>query len=53
MAEGCNKPYNGEHKVEGSPLRCGTKLYWATAKDNRERTLEIVLCEECKEKVVV
>jgi hypothetical protein len=46
---GCNKPYNGEHKVEGSSLRCGNKLLWKTADNNRERTLEIILCEDCKQ----
>jgi hypothetical protein len=46
---GCNKPYNGEHKVEGSSLRCGNKLLWKTADNNRERILEIILCEDCKQ----
>jgi len=46
---GCNREYNGEHKVEGSSLRCGNKLLWKTADNNRERTLEIILCEDCKQ----
>lgn len=50
MSNGCGKAYNGEHKVEGAPLRCGVRLYWATAKDKRERTLEVLLCEQCKAK---
>ena len=50
MSNGCGKAYNGEHKVECAPLRCGCHLYFATAKDKRERTLEVLLCPECKAK---
>jgi hypothetical protein len=30
-------------------LRCGNKLLWKTADNNRERILEIILCEDCKQ----
>lgn len=47
---GCGKPTNGGHKVEGAPLHCGMSLYWKSAEGNdRARTQEIVLCDECKE----
>lgn len=50
MTTGCGKEYNGEHKVEGAPLRCGQNLYWKTkdAARPQDRTLEIHLCPACK-----
>lgn len=47
----CGKPTNGGHVVEGSPLTCGTKLYWKTdPKRPQDRELEVVLCGECRAK---
>lgn len=48
---GCGKPYNGDHQVNGEPLRCGVSLYWKVPGGNeRARTEEVNLCPECKEK---
>jgi hypothetical protein len=49
--QGCGKPFNGAHKVDGAPLRCGVNLYWKTPEGNdRARTKEVNLCDECMEK---
>jgi hypothetical protein len=48
---GCGRDFNGDHKVEGTPIRCGMNLYWkkGSGKDNA-RDLEVNLCPECEEK---
>lgn len=47
----CGRAWDGEHKVEGAPLRCGDKLYWKTdASRPQDRTLEVNLCPQCKTK---
>ncbi len=48
----CGAPTNGGHQVEGAVLTCGTRLYWKTKDSARpqDRTLEVVLCSECKAK---
>lgn len=49
MSQGCGKPYNGAHKVEGAPLRCGNILYWKVPGANdKARSAEVVLCDKCK-----
>lgn len=45
---GCNREYNGSHVVPGVPLRCGQNLYWKVPGKDRERTLEVNLCDKCK-----
>jgi hypothetical protein len=45
---GCGKEYNGDRKVEGTPLRCGVNLYWKVPGKERERTQEVNLCDECR-----
>jgi hypothetical protein len=48
---GCGRAWNGEHVVDGASLRCGEKLYWKlNALKPQERTLEVNLCPQCKEK---
>jgi hypothetical protein len=48
---GCGRDFNGDHKVEGAPLRCGTRLYWKkTSGKDTARELEIILCTACEEK---
>lgn len=48
---GCGKPYNGNHTVTGASLRCGQCLYWKVPGENdKTRTQELILCDECREK---
>ena len=49
---GCGKVYNGQHKVEGSPLTCEMKLFWrlpGTKLSDKARRCEAVLCSDCQE----
>jgi hypothetical protein len=49
----CGAVTNGGHKVEGASLHCGTRLYWKTDSTHpQDRTLEVILCSECKSKGV-
>jgi len=50
IMNGCGREYNGDHKVEGAPLRCGITLYWAVKAGAKERIAEIHLCPQCKDK---
>jgi hypothetical protein len=45
----CGRPFNGEHIVEGTPLVCGTKLWWKTpdAKRPQDRVVEVLTCPAC------
>ena len=45
---GCGKDWNGSHVVTGTPLRCGQSLYWKVPGKDKERKLEVNLCDECK-----
>ena len=45
---GCGKEHNGNHKVEGTSLRCGQSLYWKVPDKDKERTKEVILCDDCK-----
>lgn len=42
-----------EQVLEGDSLRCGVNLYWkvpGNKSNNRERTKQTLLCEDCKTK---
>jgi hypothetical protein len=50
---GCGKPWNGQHKVVGLPLRCGVSLYWRlknSKPNDKAREQETLLCPLCEEK---
>lgn len=48
---GCGKAWNGNHVVEGAPLRCGNKLYHRVpGGKEKDLTTEVVLCDQCQPK---